>query len=178
MLRITIAISLVSFFLNSCLPSPREKRRVLERSRDEFIEYHTIKNAGNFIKAGIKINERKIYYSLSVNDNGVIMHIRKYHNDSDLNDKNYLNFFRDLEMLVTDTSKPDDPLFFAYPINGYYDTLVNNVLFSSNTRKSLSPLLKEEVVLFSRIDSLTKIYNIKYLPVDTSKVLGWFKYIF
>ncbi len=106
------------------------------------------------------------------------MNVCKFYNNQDLESDNYRNYFRDMQMLVTDTVNRKEPKYLAYTITGYYDTLVNNTLFDPRTDISVTPLIKDEMRLFYLIDSLAIQNNIKYIQIDTSKILGWFRYIF
>ena len=180
MLKIYISILTVSISLNSC---NNEDKRVLLRKNSlnniETIDYSKSRKYGNFLNAVMRNNDLEIHYNLYITDSGRILHVIKQDQKSYDNKEETLDSYRSLQLLVTDTSN-QDPNFFGSPINGYYSDpfLVNNVIFKQTTKKNVTPLSKEEKKLFSVIDSLTKRKNIKYNLFDTSKVLGWFKYVF
>jgi hypothetical protein len=181
MLRVNIYFLVWLSFFTACTSTDR--KIVLKKgSADEreTIQYEGSKKHGNYINVTKKINGVPTHYSLKVSDSGNVLHVLKYHNERDQKNESDLDYYRDMQILVTDSSRSNGPDFFGHQINGYYDDtfLVNNVLFDRNTKIMLLPLLEEEKRLLKEIDSLTKTRHIKYISFDNSKVLGWFKYIF
>jgi hypothetical protein len=182
-MKIVTATFIVLFSFTSCTYTYSDRQKVLKKSntdKDEIIKYEGSRKYGNYIEAIKKINGIKVFYNLKLSDDGKLLHVIKYYNGSTGKGRTSLDAYRDLQFLITDTSEPNEPKFFRYPVNGYYsDTfLVNNVIYNRTTKKILTPVKKEEKELFILIDSLAKVNNIEYNRLDTSKILGWFKYIF
>lgn len=181
MLKIYISILSVGIFFNSCI---KVNKKILLKKNSlnniEGIDYSESRKYGNYLNAVTRNDSSQDHYNLYITDDGKILHIIKQDQKYYDSKEETLDLYRSLQLLVTDTSN-QDPNFFGSPINGYYSSapyLVNNVIFEQTTKKNVTPLSKEEKKLFSIIDSLTKSKNIKYNQFDTSKVLGWFKYIF
>lgn len=145
----------------------------------EIINYSGDIYRGNFISV-IKGNENSaVRYNIEVDDNGKVLHVNKNENKYfDQKDEN-VEMFRNLQLLVTDTSM-NDPAFFGHPVSGYYTDphIVNRVVNAPNPKIALSSLSAEEKEMFRRIDSLADEKKIKFSGLDTVNVLGWFKYVF
>ena len=178
----TILSILVSCIL-FCTCHPNNKEILLlkrESPEIEIIDYIGNRYHGNFINV-IKGNENsKVHYNIGIDDNGRVLHVLKYDNKYYEQQEESLDAYRSAQLLVSDTSVKNDPRFFGNDVNGYYsDTfIINNVINMPNPETSLSLLSVVEKSLLKRIDSLAKVNRIKYLGFDTSKVLGWFKYVF
>ena len=180
MLRVNIYFLVFLSFFATCTSTDRKVvLKKDDKERDEVIEYSGSRKYGNFINAVKKVDGIRTHYSLKINNTGVIQHILRYYDEA--NDDS-LDYYRDLLFLVTDTSNastPDGVNFFGYPISGYYsDSVLNNVVLNKDTKTSLAPLSDDEKKLFTEINLLALSKNIKFIQFDTTKVLGWFKYIF
>lgn len=178
MSRNSIYILLTVVFA-SCANTDRKVVLKSGEDTDEIIQYEGSKKHGYFINAVRSINGVKVHYNLHLTDDGRILNILKRNQKYYENEEETLDSYRSLELLVTDTSK-NNPNFFGNPINGYYSADVfNNVISDSNNSKTkLTSILQEERTLFFLIDSVTKVNDVRYIQFDTSKVLGWFKYVF
>lgn len=184
-------LSISSCSLSSC--NNENKLILLKKGKfqeAETIEYSSSKKYGNYINAVGKSKGMVFHYDIKLTSDGRLLSVNKYDNYLFSKEEN-LEFFRHLQLLVTDTSVKKnakifyDPNFFGNSINGYYSGTMSNKennLYDKISRGEinsiLTPISTEEKRLFTIIDSLSKSNSIKYNGFDTSKVLGWFKYIF
>ena len=149
--KIKIVTIIAAIFFISCHPVDKKVLQKSKLNNDNFIEYEGSSHYGNFINAVKSINGIKMHYNIKISNDGELQHILKYNNEFYEKNEEDINYYRSLQLLITDTSMQDGPTFFGHPINGYYrDTsLVNNVLFNQDTKAILYPLAKEEKELFS-----------------------------
>lgn len=177
-MRINLAMLLIYFFLfTSC--NHKDKTVLLSKNGKEYIEYQSSKLYGNYINVVKQINNVDFHYNIKFTDNGVVLHVNKYDNYY-YGRENNLESFRHLQLLVTDTSKKNNPNFFGNDVNGYYtDTfIINNVILKQGAKTVLHPISSEEKNMFNLIDSLTKSKKLPYSGFEATKTLGWFSYIF
>ena len=174
-----IGVILLALCFFSCSHTERKVQiRKGDKNEIGLVEYTKIKNYGNYINAVLNSANKTAFYNLKVNDVGVIQHVLKFYKRKTAEVPN-IDYFRDMQFLVTDTSELSNASFFGYPISGYFnDSIVNNVIFSKNVKAYSVPLLPEEAKLFYEIDSLVNTRKISFIMFDTSRIIGWFKYQF
>ena len=62
-------------------------------------------------------------------------------------------------------------------MNGYYSN--PEISTKLNTfKKNLTPVLKEEYLMFIEIENTLFKKGVKFQSIDSNKVIGWFKYEF
>lgn len=179
-MKLYLSTILIIALFDSCQTDDKITQLLKRESPElEFIYYTNDPYRGNFINVIKGNGNSKVHYNIEVDDNGRVFHVNKYDNKYFEQQLENLDMYRSLQILISDTPK-NDPMFFGHPVNGYYANtfVVNNVILRPNPKTNLTPLSTAEINLFKRIDSVAKVNIIKYRGFDTSKVIGWFKYVF
>ncbi len=117
-------------------------------------------------------------------ESGTIRNLGKIESKFQDSPRTNLDAERSLQLLVSDTTErfqdsTRNPNLFGEPVNGFSDTfVVNNIINRPNSLIKILKITEDEKHLLTVIDSVMKKNKIDYKNIDTSKVLGWFQYVF
>ena len=165
--------TLVILFCSSC---GGFKYKLISNTDSLKIYYIDSKKIGKRVNAELTVANKRIDYNIYLGYEGLPIHIIRYLN-TNISEKNELDFLRSQEFLITDTTKDNEPNYLGNPINGYYyDTSIYNRL--NELPKVISTISKYEYPMFKEIEKVLLKRGVKFKGVDSSKIIGWFKYDF
>jgi hypothetical protein len=132
---------------------------------------------GERVKSTLTVDDETFRYNIYIGYKGLPIHIMKFREQKD-DPKTLLDNFRNMEFLVSDTSK-NSPNYFGNEVRGYYDEayLVGRYALDKS-KKKVSPVSAKEYEMLRKIALLLADKQVEFQPVDSLKVMGWFKYEF
>ena len=167
----------ILLFCNSC---GGFKYKLISETETLKVKYIDSKKIGERVMAELRIGNKQTEYEIHLGYAGVPLHIIRYTSsvgNAKRNDN--LDFFRSMEFLVTDTIRNNNPNYLGNAVNGYYhDTSIYMKL--DKLLKVIRPVSKDEYLMFNEIKRILekKGSRLGLQEIDSSKVLGWFKYEF
>ncbi|MEQ1552685.1 MAG: hypothetical protein ABL929_00835 [Ferruginibacter sp.] len=145
------------------------------------ISYINSKKIGERINSVLIIDSQIFRYNIYLGYKGIPLHLIRYAPQNiEVKNKTLLDTYREMEFLVTDTSK-------NYPnylnnrtnINDYYDPSFFRGRYDvEKLKKIISPVSAKEYAMFQKIKDVLTAKQVEFSPIDSLKVIGWFKYEF
>lgn len=172
--KIVIAI-LISLYTISC-GRGFKYTKVMEGD-DYSIYYINSKKIGERVKSKLVVENITYQYHIYIGYKGRPNHIIKY-GPEDREPKKILDYYRTMEFLVSDTSK-NTPNYLSNEINDYYDPSFFKGRYEvTKLNRKVSPVSAKEYEMLHTIATILASKKVEFEPVDSTKVIGWFKYEF
>ena len=155
------------------------KWHTLVKEKDLKITFTDSKKIGKSVNADLNIDDLVFKYNIDLGYKGSQSHIIRYApgNISNKSDGR-LDDFRKMEFLVTDTAK-NNPSYLGNAVNAYYDPAFFKGRYEvEKLKKILRPVSAREYKMLKQVKDVLSANQIEFQPIDSSKIIGWFKYDF
>ena len=149
--------------------------------KEHKIFYINSKKIGERVKSTLIVDNKTFEYNIYIGYKGLPIHIIRYTpQNSNTKSESRLDIYREMEFLVTDTSK-------NYPnylnngtnVNDYYDPpFFKGGYEVEKLKKKVSPVLAKEYEMLQKIKSVLVSKQVEFQAIDSAKIIGWFKYEF
>jgi glycogen debranching enzyme len=167
----------IALFLTSC--GGGFKYTTIFKEEGLKISYIDSRKIGKRINSNLIIENQIFEYNIYIGYKGLPIHIIRYAPQPvKIKNKTRLDTYREMEFLITDTTK-NTPNYVGNEINGYYDpTFFKGRYEVEKLKKIISPVSAKEYEMLQKIKEILITKQVEFMPIDSAKIMGWFKYDF
>ncbi len=149
------------------------KYTVIYKEKDCKISYINSKKIGKRVNIDLVVNNDNYHYNIYLGYKGVPIHIIKT-SSKKIRKHDGMDDYRNSYFLVTDTLN-NDPSYLGNKINGYYRISVPYPDVST-LKKVIQPIDSIEFATLKKVKLILDNRNVEFQIVDSTNILGWFKY--